>query len=421
MKLFLFATLLVGCYVFNCASGFNINDVQYSVVIDAGSTGNRATAYKFNINRKTKQFILDDGEEYVKEHGGLGTFVDPSEAAEKIKILLEKLKEKLNLPSEVLGKTPLVLKATGGLRKLNPLHAEKILVEVRKVLQSSGFLVKGNAASIISGVDEGIFSWFSINYISGHWGTKNFKTVVALDLGGASTQVTFALSGKSEDPWIEDNLYTVSTSVPKAKAKVFSTSYMDLGAEAVRLAVFSHGNPEGATHLHTVCMHPDTKPSLKKFGTTLYTMYGIPHEKSTGYFDVCRNLVKEKVLHLLSPKPSPLKNESEVYAFSGFYFRFRKTGLINREEGGQVTLEDILSSAQKACSVPNNKNPYLCLDLTYMYVLLSDGYELGPDTKVNFHQKLNGHDISWALAVAYDQLVGLRREKIEGKVCCCIM
>lgn len=56
---------------------------------------------------------------------------------------------------------------------------------------------------------------------------------------------------------------------------------------------------------------------------------------------------------------------------------------VEREEGGQVRLEDILSSAQKACSVPNNRNPYLCLDLTYMHVLLSDGYGLYPETKIN--------------------------------------
>lgn len=53
---------------------FDLVDVQYSVVIDAGSTGNRGTAYKFHIDRKSKQFILDDGEQYVKVHGGLGTF-----------------------------------------------------------------------------------------------------------------------------------------------------------------------------------------------------------------------------------------------------------------------------------------------------------------------------------------------------------
>lgn len=80
---------------------------------------------------------------------------------------MEKLKEKLNLAPEILQKTPLMLRATGGLRKIDPLKAEAILVEVRKVLQSSGFLVTRNAASIISGVDEGIFSWFTVNYILG--------------------------------------------------------------------------------------------------------------------------------------------------------------------------------------------------------------------------------------------------------------
>lgn len=176
-------------------------------------------------------------------------------------------------------------------------------------------------------------------------------------------------------------------------------------------------------------------------------------------------LVQEKTLNLLTPKPSPLKHENEIYVFSGFFSTFKETGLIGKcklyflsfqtylnffflatdpVEGGQANLSTILTSAKKACSVQDDKNPFLCIDLIYMHVLLSDGFELKPETKVNviqmvpfkneftlkmkkkkkyftlmtnfilflqFLQKLKGHNISWTVGFAYDLLAGLKREK----------
>lgn len=57
---------------------FFVTDVQYVVIIDCGSTGSKATGYKFHIDRKTKQFVLDDGDVYYKKSPGLATFVNNS-------------------------------------------------------------------------------------------------------------------------------------------------------------------------------------------------------------------------------------------------------------------------------------------------------------------------------------------------------
>lgn len=77
------------------------------------------------------------------------------------------IKQQLHLDPEVLKKTPVILGATGGLRNLQPEEAQNLLAEVMKMFRSSGFLVKENAATIINGIDEGIFSWFTTNYILG--------------------------------------------------------------------------------------------------------------------------------------------------------------------------------------------------------------------------------------------------------------
>lgn len=69
------------------------------------------------------------------------------------------------VPKEYWPNTPLVLKATAGLRLLPPHEADNLLNEVRDVFLRSGFLVKDDAVEILDGVDEGIYSWFTINFL----------------------------------------------------------------------------------------------------------------------------------------------------------------------------------------------------------------------------------------------------------------
>lgn len=45
----------------------------------------------------------------------------------------------------------------------------------------------------MEGTDEGIFSWFTVNFLLDQFSTHNpGNTVAALDLGGGSTQVTYS-------------------------------------------------------------------------------------------------------------------------------------------------------------------------------------------------------------------------------------
>lgn len=54
----------------------------------------------------------------------------------------------------------------------------------------------------------------------------------------------------------------------------------------------------------------------------------MPNNLSTVDFAACMNLVKEKVLSLITTKPSLLKNATEIYAFSGFFKILDSAGLI---------------------------------------------------------------------------------------------
>ena len=104
------------------------------------------------------------------------------------------------LSVEALSATPIVVRATAGLRLLNETQADAILSAVEAEIASSGFLVAhADVVGILSGIDEGVFSWFTLNFLLDRLKhlappRRAHKTAVALDLGGGSTQITF-LSG----------------------------------------------------------------------------------------------------------------------------------------------------------------------------------------------------------------------------------
>ena len=105
----------------------------------------------------------------------------------------------------LLSTTPIVVRATAGLRLLNETQATAILRAVEAEIASSGFLVAHpNLVEIMSGVDEGIFSWFTLNFLLDRLQhlappRRVHKTVVALDLGGGSTQITFLSANKTKN------------------------------------------------------------------------------------------------------------------------------------------------------------------------------------------------------------------------------
>lgn len=70
-------------------------------------------------------------------------------------------------PEDLRKQTPLVLKATAGLRLLRQDEADNLLNAARDVFLRSGYLVKDDAVEIMDGIDEGIFSWFTLNFLLG--------------------------------------------------------------------------------------------------------------------------------------------------------------------------------------------------------------------------------------------------------------
>ena len=74
-----------------------------------------------------------------------------------------------------------------------------------------------------------------------------------------------------------------------------------------------------------------------------------------------------------------------------------------RNKFHNIGYSSFIEAANKACwkSVPDEAG-LMCVDLTFIVSLFVDGYGLKPDKEIQLFKKINGHEASWALGVAYN-------------------
>lgn len=51
-------------------------------------------------------------------------------------------------------------------------------------------------------------------------------------------------------------------------------------------------------------------------------------------------------------------------------------------DGGETTVGDFISKAKEICATPNVDQPFMCLDMTYISILLKEGFGLDSKNKV---------------------------------------
>ncbi|XP_003707532.1 ectonucleoside triphosphate diphosphohydrolase 5 isoform X2 [Megachile rotundata] len=399
------------------AFSFNLQKPFYVVVIDAGSTGSRALAFSFHESILGGNLILDS-ELYTETKPGVSAYADkPKDAAKSLIVLLDKVREVI--PQPEWQHTPLTMRATAGLRLLPGHKAQEILQECRKLFEDSGFQVSKNSISIMEGTDEGIFSWFTVNFLLERFNTHSpGSTVAALDLGGGSTQVTFSPDAKQEKK-LDGHVYSVN--IFNHNMSVYTHSYLGMGLMAARKEILTHGmnlenaNPKTVIEVRSECINPIVSTKWN-YGGLNYLIKGpvngthklVKTQNFAGgeedrpivNFSECLKNI-EKYVGRIKNKPIGLKDH-EIYAFSYYFDRATEVALVDPFAGGIIPVSAFLKQAREACDYPNTDQPFICLDLTFIYILLRDGFGLEPTTKLYLYKKINGHELSWALGAAFN-------------------
>ncbi|XP_059561355.1 ectonucleoside triphosphate diphosphohydrolase 6 isoform X4 [Myotis daubentonii] len=334
--------------------------VFYGIMFDAGSTGTRV--HIFQLTWQPGETPTLTHETFKALQPGLSAYADDVEKSTPgIQELLDVAKQEI--PFDFWKATPLVLKATAGLRLLPGEKAQNLLQKVKEVFKASPFLVGDDCVSIMNGTDEGISAWITVNFLTGSLKSPGSSSVGMLDLGGGSTQITFL-------PRVEDTLrtsppgYLTSLQIFNRTYKLYSYSYLGLGLMSARLAILggTEGQPaEAGKELVSPCLAPSFKGEWE-------------HAEIT-------------------------------YRLSG-----QKA---DAEKGGSLVVGDFEIAAKYVCRTAETRpqsNPFLCMDLTYISLLLREfGF---PGNKVlKLTRKINNVETSWALGAIFHYIDSLNGQK----------
>ncbi|XP_062257111.1 ectonucleoside triphosphate diphosphohydrolase 6 isoform X1 [Platichthys flesus] len=375
---------------------------RYGIMFDAGSTGTRIHVFTFQMENGEALSLAHEIFRAIQP--GLSAYADdPEKCTSGITELLDVAKS--SVPQALWNITPVVLKATAGLRLLPGEKANHLLANVRALFLQSPFLSRDDSVSIMEGTDEGISAWITVNFLTGGLHGAGSPTVGMLDLGGGSTQITFS-------PQDEKTIQTSpvddirSFQMFNTTHTVYTHSYLGLGLMSARLAVLGGVDRSplgGSTELVSPCLAPEYSGSWEH-ADVVYTVKG--QKAGEPVYEACRTKV-EKVLYRKVSRPAEVA-DVEFYAFSYYYDRAVDLGVIEEKKGGTIKVSDYMDAAERVCggaSIP--QSPFLCLDLVYVSVLLQ---QLGfpPHKHLKLARTIKQVETSWALGATFHYIESLK-------------
>lgn len=376
---------------------------SYAILIDASSSGSRI--HLFQVRQQDEgevpwvraaPFPREPGEEAWQTvvDGGLSDHEDdPSAAGESLAPLMDFATGKLAALGVDAAGVSLHLKATAGMRLVHEPARSAIMADVSQFLAAAPFDFQG--AEIISGDQEGLYGWITVNYILGLLGGGPFPTVGALDLGGASTQITFL-------PVDFPELDAQEVELGGTTYRVYTHSYLGLGQDQARATVASADCwPRGYT--------------VEGGGANGFAR----DTTGTGDFDACRQSIRETFSAPCDGSTCSMMGEYQPPIY-GDFFGFSVFGYAASffELGQNLSLETLAARGSEFCGrdwqqtlalYPDQADskylPRYCYGAAHIVTLLVDGYGFAPDTRrIVTPSRVQGVEVSWVLGALINEL-----------------
>ncbi|XP_077442653.1 ectonucleoside triphosphate diphosphohydrolase 5-like [Stigmatopora argus] len=388
----------------------NLSRVSYAVMFDAGSTGTRIHVYSFSRSHAEALPVLEN-ETFQSAKPGLSAHIrSPDSAGHSVKMLLKVAKS--TVPRALWKNTPVMLRATAGLRLMSAEKARTLLRQVRRVLNESPFLVPDDGVTIMDGISEGILAWVTVNFLCGHLHVHEDQKLGILDLGGASTQITFLPKDLSSVEKSNPSVDLVRIDLLNYTFHLYTHSYLGNGLMAARLSTLRRRD------FKSPCL-PGKFRDVWTFGGETYQVSG-ETAGASGY-KACHEDVLKTVKGVFHHHHHLGAQKTLFYAFAYYFDRAVDAHLIDEVDGGQLEVRDFRRRAKEVCQEARNGiftvSPFLCLDLTYISCLLTDGLGFKDNARLQLSKKVKNAEASWALGAALDHLKNLHifpRERRGG-------
>lgn len=228
---------------------------RFGIVIDSGSSGSRIQIYKWKDHPKEADGAVSKSPPKIYQEPswvhrvtpGISSFADHQNVKRIWEEHFSKLIEHAEkiIPEDKRRETPLFVLATAGMRLLPQEKKDLVLKEICKILRrKSKFYIPEckSFIEVIDGETEGIYGWLSLNYLLGTFDdyqreANERKSVGFMDMGGASTQVSFAVADQEEITKFRDYLSKVVLKNINGDIQewyLFASSWLGFGANETR-------------------------------------------------------------------------------------------------------------------------------------------------------------------------------------------
>lgn len=455
----------------------------HGMMIDAGSTGSRLHVYEFEprvLNSVEEIELVVAGEELTfpgsenrwtdRLSPGISEFADypDNELLPALETYLSPLidfaKQVLKNKENEFGSFPIYLKATAGMRILRKDDRSRIMNAIQTLFHNKTFCpfeFENERARVISGEEEAVYGWTAVNFLmksllantEGSGTVMNPKlTYGALDMGGASTQISFY--EPIEDGDVMSNLFKLQIGAAK-HWNLYTHSYLHFGVNeafnrcSARLIQQTANNkneinydlavqhpclPGGSSYLfkseiyfdengHEIYKDKDDNGNVRYYASYLR------NDNTTGNYDECmvhtqRLLRKDSnswcdfshrkdcsFAGVYQP-PLPTTQSSsfgEFLAFSNYYHVWDFLNLQSRSSIRQLqertqficnmSLDELQAyNAQRDSPFDENDDLLkICFRSSYALNMLHEGYGFSLDDSVIATNVIHGHKVGWAL------------------------
>jgi apyrase len=353
---------------------------HYMMIVDAGSSGSRLHIFKYE-GPDALPVITDVFSENVKP--GLSSYADhPENAGASLKKLLDDATDFMQKNGGDIKTTQLNILATAGMRLLPEDKQQAIYTNITNYLKNNYQFSVGNVETI-SGKMEGLYGWLDVNYLLDTFHVPHFS-VGSIDMGGASTEITFATDDHSHP---DDE---ISVKINNQSYTVFSKSFLGLGQDQALNAM-----------------------SANQTASYCYPQHYVYNQTSSGNFamtscgTIYANIIQD---HHVIQQMISTQNQPFV-AFSGIYYTY---SFFNADQkADQATLESKIQAVcnkpweqlqQEYPDVPEKYLSTYCANGVYEDQLLNNAYKLD-SSRLIVTNKIKQKDIDWTLGAALYRLV----------------
>ncbi|XP_076587253.1 ectonucleoside triphosphate diphosphohydrolase 2-like [Chaetodon auriga] len=412
---------------------------MYGIVLDAGSSHTSMYIYKWPADKQNGTGIVTQHSECLVSGGGISSYAGVrGGAAKSLEVCLDQAMN--DIPKFRHHQTPLSLGATAGMRLLNIVNAtesQRVLKEVENKLRSYPFNVK--EATILSGQEEGAYGWVTVNYLlenfvkygfAGRWLNPGRDTIGALDLGGASTQITFETSEN-----VDDKNNVMELKLYGQTYKLYTQSFLCYGqdqflrkllahlitTQGVKTQVFHPCYPKQFNVSIKLGRDVFDSPCTKNYRPAQFDPQMSVSVVGTGDYQSCLDNVK-KMFSFDSCSYSKCSFDGvfqpsvrgSFMAFSAFFFTHSYiTRLTNipvkspsqLKEAVQVVCNMTMSEMIEKTDQSEKYMKNVCAVSNFIQVLLIEGYSFDEHSlpTISFQKEAGGASVGWALGYMLNQ------------------